>query len=65
MKKTMYSEEMGYCLEALKTAYNIAEYELEEEGKGSYALLRDIGTAIEHLEKALDPLRGLEVDGLI
>lgn len=62
---TPYSHDLEYCLEALKTAYNIAEYEFEEEGRGSYQLLKDYGTAIEHLTKALDPIRGLEADGLL
>ena len=62
---TPYSTDLEYCLQAAKTAYDIAEYELEEQGKGSYQLLKDLGTVIEHLEKALDPLRGLEADGII
>ena len=60
----MKAQQIENILNAVKAAYDTAENEYYENG-GNYETVKALGTVIEHLEKALDPLSCLEADGII
>lgn len=60
----MKTNQIESILEVVKAAYDTAENEYYEKG-GNYGTVKALGTVIEHLEKALDPLSCLETDGII
>ena len=60
----MKAQQIENILSAVKAAYDTAENEYYENG-GNYETVKALGTVIENLEKALDPLSCLEADGII